>query len=229
MHPPLWLGRQTYDGFVLSSPGLRGYWPLGDRSGTTARDELGRNNGTYVNTPTLGTAGFLGNDLGTAVTFASASTQAVTMASLPTSNVDNWTILAWVKPTAASGSLRLVCYNGTSPTNGFGLYLNGSNQVYAYAESVGELVTGSGPAVVTTSGTFIALVRRAGTTFSYINGALNETGNTSTPITPTGVASIGREGAASFSFDGVIQRVAILARPLSPAEITNLYALGQGK
>jgi len=37
------------------------YWRLGEASGTTAIDELGLHNGTYVNTPTLGVAGAVGD------------------------------------------------------------------------------------------------------------------------------------------------------------------------
>jgi hypothetical protein len=52
------------------------WWRLGEASGTTAADGRGVQDGSYVNTPTLGVAGYAtsGN---TGVTFASASTEYV--------------------------------------------------------------------------------------------------------------------------------------------------------
>lgn len=46
-----------------------GYWRLGEANGTTAVDEMGNGNGTYVNSPTLGDTGALDGDANTAVTF----------------------------------------------------------------------------------------------------------------------------------------------------------------
>jgi len=45
------------------------YWQLGEGSGTLAKDETGRFNGTYVGSPTLGGTGLLEDDSGTSVAF----------------------------------------------------------------------------------------------------------------------------------------------------------------
>ena len=45
------------------------YWRLGEPSGTLADDAVGANDGTYVNAPSLATAGLLGGVPDTAVTF----------------------------------------------------------------------------------------------------------------------------------------------------------------
>lgn len=47
------------------------YWRLGESSGTVASDELATNDGTYLNTPTLGVAGAVAGD--TAITLNGAS------------------------------------------------------------------------------------------------------------------------------------------------------------
>src|SRR5512143_1329301 len=40
-----------YEATVLATPGLAGYWRLGERSGTRAADATGRHDGTYVGAP----------------------------------------------------------------------------------------------------------------------------------------------------------------------------------
>lgn len=74
--------RADYQREVLAdSP--KGYWRLGESSGTTATN-LGTTSGidgTYLNTPSLGADGALRHDANAAVTFASASSHSVSIPS----------------------------------------------------------------------------------------------------------------------------------------------------
>ena len=74
------IGGSTYK-WAVKALGPLGYWRLGEASGTTAVDQMGAYNGTYVNAPTLGAAGLLAGDPTTAAVFT--ATQSVTTAVLP--------------------------------------------------------------------------------------------------------------------------------------------------
>lgn len=74
------------------------YYRLSEALGaTTATDELGTNNGTYVNTPTQGVAGALVNEADTATLFTRAQSEYVLC---KTGNIvgglTNWTIELWL-------------------------------------------------------------------------------------------------------------------------------------
>ena len=60
---------QTYADGVLSTPGLRGYWRLGETSGTAAADATGGASGTYVGGVGLGARGALSSGADTSVRF----------------------------------------------------------------------------------------------------------------------------------------------------------------
>jgi hypothetical protein len=64
---------------VMAAKSPTAWWRLGEPSGTTATDEMAVQDGTYVNTPTLGVAGGSG-DGDTAATFATASSEYVSIA-----------------------------------------------------------------------------------------------------------------------------------------------------
>jgi hypothetical protein len=79
-----------------------GYWRLNDTSGTVAATAVGVNAGTYVNAPTLGVAGLIAN--GTAVTFAAASSQEMTIPSTGLSTTG--TVEFWFRWTAGATLMR---------------------------------------------------------------------------------------------------------------------------
>lgn len=212
--------------FLAMSPA--GYFRLGEPSGTSAADlGSGAHTGTYVNGPTLGVAGLV-TDADTAVTFASASSQRVTFAAPWMTVVDNWTLLAWIKPSAPS-ALQGVAYNGDDTANGYGIYLNASNRLLGYANGGGAglltgAITGGSGAILSTGVTvLVALVREAGTSHMYVNGVLYEDGIGTTPNTPATTAIIGASGAANY-LNCTCDEVGAVARVVTPAEQLALYA-----
>jgi hypothetical protein len=89
---------------MVLADGASTYLRLGEASGTTAVDQLGVNNGTYVNSPTLGVAGLITGDANTAAKFVAASLQEVTVPGPVLST--NGSIEFWFKWTAGSALLR---------------------------------------------------------------------------------------------------------------------------
>src|SRR5436305_9392707 len=59
----------SYSSLVAGTPGLVGYWRLGESSGSSACDVTGSNGGTYSGTVALGRAGALNGDPNTAAHF----------------------------------------------------------------------------------------------------------------------------------------------------------------
>ena len=92
-----------YAATVSSTPGLLAYWRLGESSGTTAVDELGAHNGTYVGGHTLGVPGALQGDANTAVGLDGSSGQ-VQLPSLGTAS--NWTVEGWTDLNADASRAR---------------------------------------------------------------------------------------------------------------------------
>ncbi len=99
-----------YYNAVRSEPSLMAYWRLDEASGTTARDVLGKYNGTYVNGVTRGSTGAIVNDPDTAATFNGTS-QLVTTPSLP--SVGDFSIEGWSYLTNGSVS-NSTLYGGAS-------------------------------------------------------------------------------------------------------------------
>src|SRR5436305_7140791 len=60
----------SYSSLVAGTPGLVGYWRLGETSGSSACDVTGTNGGTYSGSVLLGRSGALSGDPDTAVRFA---------------------------------------------------------------------------------------------------------------------------------------------------------------
>lgn len=204
------------------------YWRLGESSGTTAVDASGNGHtGTYVNTPTLGVAGALSADADTAVAFTRASSQRVTTAAPVITATDDWTLAAWVNPTA-SATTRCILYNGGS-LNGYGLFLTSAHRLWGFAEGGGAgSLTNSTTGAVLTPGewAFAVLVRRSGTSYLYLNGELYLTGTTTAPLTPTSMTSAGSENGTAHFMDGSIDEPAIFDRALAENEIARLHERG---
>lgn len=202
------------------------WWRLADPSGTTAVDEQAAHSGTYVNTPTLGSAGAFPDNA--AVTFASASSQTVDCGDLSLFEAGDCTYEAWVK--SATLAEQTAFSEGTSAgTNGFArLYIAGSGVATAAARNdAGTTYTVSGAAnLVGTAFHHVVLVK-SGTTLSlYADGAA-----TGTPATVSGtftqnksrIGALGRSSDAVF-FNGTIDEVAVYNYALSAASIAAHYA-----
>ncbi len=66
------LAQQTYAGRVLATPGVAGYWRLGETGGAVAQDATGRSAGSYLGGPALGARGGLSFDADSSVRFDGA-------------------------------------------------------------------------------------------------------------------------------------------------------------
>jgi hypothetical protein len=125
-------------------------------------------------------------------------------------------------------SSRFIMYNGTSGTNGFGLYLaSGSSSVaIKYGAAVYTSTYVLTPGVMTL---LTVVVQGPNGLLLYANGTLVNSFFPPPAITPTGSFSIGSDNLGAQNFNGIFDEVRYWNRALCVAEIvhrTNCQAIG---
>jgi hypothetical protein len=213
-----------YAYLVQATPGLRGYWRLGEPSGTIARDMVGLNDGTYVANPTKGVTGALVGDSDTAVTF-NGTTQCVT---IPDANAldlgDIFSLEAWVTPGTAGVDRQIV----SKGSNSYSLRLGtATNSLQLVKEAVSLIVTST---IVVGAGWHHVVATKFGATVKlYIDGVdVTGTVTNATMADTATLLGIGASvsGTADF-FNGSIDEVAIYCRALSAGEVADHAAAGR--
>ena len=232
-----WAGMSAYADSVMSLNPV-GYWRLGESSGTDCIDELGINDGTYVNTPTLGVTGPLTGDSDTAVSFASASTEHVVVGDVLDFDYDEpFSLECWYKPDGSPGSYLISKHLLSGDITGYGIFYASDGYIDFYHRS-----TPSNLIRTVTAATYASSVWRhlvvtydgsadgSGVTF-YVNGvaiAINVINNTLTTTTLNS-ADFRLAGSGSVAkFNGSMDEVAVYDKELSAAEVRKNYWAGQG-
>jgi len=82
------------------------YWRLGELSGTVVADETTLYNGTYINSPTLGTSGLISGDANTAVYFN--GTNYIDFGNLTAFQISKGTLECWIQTSNAGTGVRSV-------------------------------------------------------------------------------------------------------------------------
>ncbi len=145
----------------------------------------------------------------------------ISFTGVPTTQTDNWSITAWVKPALFSQAEIAVGmgYDDGASGNGYALGIN-VNKLYPVFGGIEDIDAGFiFPA--TNQWYQITMLRNSGTTSFYVNGIPTPVVNTDTPYTPTAFR-IGSDIGYRF-FNGAIDDVRIYSRALSSNEIAQLY------
>lgn len=221
----------SYSSTVLATSGLVSYWRLGESVGPSAADSFGANTGTYVNTPTLAQTGALAGDSDTAVLFASASTQAVTVTHNATLNLaDTFTLEAWIKRTATQGTDQGIV------SKGFGAYylrINSDNKVHLLRSQVADMV-GSTITITDTTTWHHLVATKSGATMNLYIDSVDVTGATSnsTCADNTATLAIASDNQSSTTYNPInyadlyIDEVAVYSTALSAATVLAHYTAG---
>jgi hypothetical protein len=210
------------------------YWRLGETSGTTAVDEKGLYNGTYVNSPTLGVAGAIAAN--SAAQF-NGTTQRITVADAaalrPTGAI---TVEAWIRFSVAQNNRGIVAkYSTGTSERAWALYVAN--------DSVGRKVSFT---IQTSGGTFntsavasstddlndnawhhvVCVFSPSATLRLYIDGVANPQASSipASIFSSTATLEIAAYNQASNFFEGVIDEVAIYPTALSAERIAAHYA-----
>jgi hypothetical protein len=152
----------------------------------------------------------------------------------PLSQVDNWTVTAWIKPASLSQNLGYaVCvgYDNGGSGDGFAMGISSveeawtgvvSDAPWAFFPGVGFVSEGS--LFVSTNQWYqVAMVRNSGALLFYINGNVVTNGGLTTyvPLMPTSF-EVGSGGSAQY-FLGAVGDVRIYNRSLTEFEVQQLY------
>ncbi len=127
--------------------------------------------------------------------------------------INNFSIEAWVKPNTVGTGVRMIAYDGNTALNGWGIFQSGTNYFGFIGGSPGTIIGVSNGVATAGTWTHVALVRVAGTSGFFINGALNGATTTVSPVSPTVADSfaIGAlpQSPSSDDFNGAIDEVRI--------------------
>ncbi|MFY9586947.1 MAG: PA14 domain-containing protein [Actinomycetota bacterium] len=218
---------ETYKASVLADV-PKGYWRLGEASGTSAIDTSGAgNSGTYIGGPTLGVAGMIGGDTDTASTFVGASKYVAVTPGSPTSLSAPYTVETWVKPSTATGTLGIF---GTrfGGDNSFDLKLMNGNKIHSDIGNGSSWITTAADANFSYAAgdrIHIVYVVTPDDYTIYANGAQVGSGDISgTPLlyNATHTIRIGNS-TATEGFNGTIDEVAVYPVALAPERVEEHY------
>jgi hypothetical protein len=203
--------------------GLVAYYPFNGN----ANDASGKGNNGTINEATLTQDRF---GITNAAYSFSGINNYISFAGVPTSQVDNWTMTAWVKPASLNqmGIAVALGYDDGVSANGYSIVITGDasssgNKLFAVFGGIPYAWVDSGFVFTSTSQWYqLVMLRNSGVTSFYVNGVLTPNSTTTTPYTPTSFR-IGSENGLRF-FNGAIDDVRIYNRALPASEVTELYA-----
>lgn len=196
------------------------YYPLNGN----ANDAIGTNHGT-VNGAVLTTDRF--GNANSAYSFDGVD-DFISTANLATTNTDNWTMMAWVKPSSisqADGTIVINGFDNSVSGNGYTMLMTGNgvpgNVLYGLFGQVAYINSG---AAFTTNNIWYhaAIVRQSGTTRFYLNGAQAPNISAINPLTPSGSLRIGSCNGNRF-WNGSIDEVKIFNTALTAAQVQQQY------
>jgi hypothetical protein len=210
----------SYRALVMSD-GPGAYWRVGESSGTTAVDQMGASNGTYLGGFALGAAGALANDPNTAVDLNGTNGR-ISVPSVPALDLTSRvTIEAWVNPDTLVGT-RWIVNKGTF----YYLYISsGTTYFGVHAAGTYQFIT----TTTVTAGAWQHLVGTydGSSLVLYRNGVQVAQGSASGAISSTTTpVFIGAVSDAGSFFDGRLDEVAVYGSALTPAQALAHYQRG---
>jgi RHS repeat-associated protein len=214
--------KRQYGPEIQANATLTHYWALDELSGPRA-DSQGSLTVAASGGPVGGVAGGVDEtraalDFDGVDDYASASSAASTA-------TDNFSLEAWFR-NDTNTPFQDIAFNGID-SFGWGIGFDGAGDLAAVYSGAAWLSTGVKPAIDVWH--HVALVRNAGTTTIYLDGAaLTPTNSTIAPTVPGAGFAIGRQsGATGRYFAGSIDEVAVYSSALSTATVAAHVAAGR--
>src|SRR5947209_4933502 len=212
----------SYAKTVAGTSGLLGYWRLGERSGTTACDSVGKDPGSYLGTFTLGQGGAVNGDSDSAALFDGASGWVSVPALSSLDAGDTFSFEAWVKRGSTGTNQVVASKQGSAWT----VAINASDKLALQSGST--TIAASTSTITDTSGWHQVAVTKSGSAVHlYIDGAdVTGTVTNVTLANSTSPLAIGQSGASGSYFKGTIDEVALYNVALTASQVQSHYTLG---
>jgi hypothetical protein len=216
--------QSSYSSAISSTPGLVGYWRLGESSGTVACDSTTHNNGAYVGGFTLGAPGAIAADPDTALTLDGSSGQVGVPAASSLNVGDTFTIEAWVKRGALNTGHNEVI--ASKQEGAWVLMFNESNQLTLRRSNVANIATATVATTDTTNWHYVVATKNGSSVHLYLDGTdVTGTVSNQTIANNTQPLAIGQSAGGAF-LKGSVDEVALYNTPLTPTQITQHYQTG---
>ncbi|WP_394834842.1 LamG domain-containing protein [Pendulispora rubella] len=200
-----------------------GYWRLGDRSGTPAKDEINANPGAYENGISFGVPGVVSND--TAVRFDGAFGSRVRIGDVfEFSDKSHCTLEVWAKWDGGRGYViakkSVIDGKGT----GYSLYVSpmvNNQSLWIYSRKLGDVSESvSYAAAASTKFAHVAATFDGTKGRIFFNGSEVKSANFSLSMISTdGTLSFGSNSGGDDAFEGSLDEIAIYDHALSPERI----------
>ncbi len=202
------------------------YWQLDETSGSTANETINSQNGSYVNSPTLGGAGLFDNS-----PEFDTDTDRVTLPHSLFDGLTNCTISYWIR-TTKSGNQAFLSGADTNSNNNAHLHWAESSTKFELYESTDEIASWTMPDISDGYWHHIVLTRNQtdGKLILYFDG--KSLGTKSVTLSAIEVQSVvlaeeqdtvGGGFASSQAFVGSMDDVRLFSRVLSSDEVKNLF------
>jgi hypothetical protein len=233
------VAKVDYAGAVLETSGRLSQWRLGESSSASsmADSSATANHGSYLNGPTAGIAGAIGNDPNTAVRYDGIDDYS----SVSRQIAGNFSIEVWVKSTQNYiGELwgQPSCSQWWQGAGIVDADLSGSFRDFGLSMCGGKFIAGVGvPEVsVVSPGTYndnlwhhvvFTRTQTTGVLALYVDGSLVSTATANTDLLdqPT-IITFGRMAPGNNHFSGTLDEVAVYNAALPAATVSNHYQLG---
>jgi hypothetical protein len=212
--------RSPYRDGVLATPGLAGYWRLGELDGPVARDETGAHPGAFSAAGVrLGEAGALFDDDWSAG-FDGKSGEMTAPASVPASAA---TVEGWFDWRAGTAVMR----DHTSTTGVGWILAYESNGLVAWRVAGRAFTTSRTVASLRGAWHHIAITMNGGAVAFYLDGQLVQSGTVSVPRDPVLPWHVMRNGNSPTEYtQGRADEIAVYDTALSPAQIAEHHRKG---
>lgn len=216
--------QSAYSRTIAATPGLIGYWRLGESAGTTACDYTAKDNGAYRAGVTLGAPGAIAEDPDTAIAL-DGSTGQVSVPSSTSLNVgDNFTIEAWVRRgRSKTGSNEVIA---SKQDGSWVLMFGESDRLTLRRSTVGNVASATVTTTDTSAWHYVAATKSGSSVHLYIDGVdvtgtvTNQTmANNSEPLV------IGQSTGTAY-LKGTVDEVALYNAPLTATQVGQHYKAG---
>jgi hypothetical protein len=209
----------------------RGYWRLGEGSGSTASDQSGVNNATYNNV-TLGVASPLTGDSDTATSFDGLTSYAIAPDTSSLDATSGVTVEAWIKRSKGGVWQCVVSKpgDGASKNENYSIWISPFDRPTAFFGNGSTFVRVEAAASIDTSWHYVVATYNNATARIYSDGVLQASMASTVQLTPNNLPlNFGRINAGGSFYGGQMDEVAVYGTALSEARIdahfdaANLY------